>query len=230
MPSAALEDYLKAIYKLAEQSEAESVSTSAIADRLGVARASVTAMLKKLHERGLITHTPYYGASLTAQGRQIAIEMIRRHRVIEAFLVQMLEIPLDQVDAEAEVLEHAFSSALVDRLWHKLGCPRHDPHGAPIPAPNEMPSERRRLITLNQLVEGGVAIVARIAADDVEQLRTLIRLGIKPGVVIQRLVSSTPSKVLIRMDHARSSLDTELAQAVLLLDPDAGVEGGAARS
>lgn len=220
MPSIALEDYLKAIYKVAELQPDGTAGTSAIADRLGVTRASVAAMLRKLDERGLVSHKPYRGVRLTPQGEGIAVEMIRRHRVIEAFLVQMLDMPLEDVDAEAEVLEHAFSADLVDRLWHKLGRPAHDPHGAPIPAPNELPSDERALLPLPDLPCGRVAMVARLAAENVDQLRQLARHGLKPGVLVHRESDARPDRVGCRIDGAgRIALERALAQAVRVQDP-----------
>ncbi|MFP4273067.1 MAG: metal-dependent transcriptional regulator [Halothiobacillaceae bacterium] len=220
MASVALEDYLKAIYKVAESQPDGTAGTSAIADRLRVTRASVAAMLRKLDERGLVTHRPYRGVRLTRQGQRIAVEMIRRHRVIEAFLVQMLDMPLEEVDAQAEVLEHAFSADLVDRLWHRLGCPAHDPHGAPIPAPNELPSDERTLLPLPDLPTGRVAMVARLAAENVDQLRYLARHGLKPGVLLHREEDGRPDRITLRIDGAgRLHLDRSMAQAVRVQDP-----------
>ncbi|MHB1230268.1 MAG: metal-dependent transcriptional regulator [Halothiobacillus sp.] len=213
--STAHEDYLKAIFKLAELSPDAMVSTSAIADRLKIAQASVTAMLKRLSADGLIEYERYQGARLTPAGSAIAVDMIRRHRVIETFLVRDLDVPLADVDAEAEILEHAFSSALIDRLWLHLGQPEFDPHGAPIPAPTEAPIERRDLVAVSELLPGEHATIVRVAAHNASQLRLLTQLGLVPGQTIKR-ATPTPgaSDVLLHIDKQTRALNESLAEAV----------------
>src|SRR5688572_6889422 len=132
MASSNVEDYLKTIYSLAADSEA--ASTSAIAHALGVAAGSVTGMLKRLSDQGLVEHVPYYGARLTVGGEEQAVGLIRRHRILEMFLVQVLGYTWDRVHEEADRLEHAVSDELIDRMAQVLGSPTVDPHGAPIPA------------------------------------------------------------------------------------------------
>ena len=134
MSTRALQDYLKAIYKLADDS-VEAVSTSALAERLGVAAPSVTGMVKRLAAEGLIEHVPYQGVTLTVEGRRVAVETIRKHRIVEQFLVQVLGLTWDEVGAEGEVLEHCVSARVVNRMWEVLGRPASDPHGSPIPPP-----------------------------------------------------------------------------------------------
>lgn len=130
--SEAIEDYAKAIHALAERSE-RPVGTSALADRLGVTPGTVTAMLKRMDEMGLIEHEPYRGATLTAAGERVALEVIRHHRLLESYLAEALGMPWDRVHAEAEVLEHYISEELEDRIATALGDPLRDPHGDPIP-------------------------------------------------------------------------------------------------
>src|SRR5688572_2931668 len=132
MPSMAVEDYLKTIYSLTRRDQA--ASTSAIAELLGVAAGSVTGMLKRLAEQELVEHVPYYGARLTESGEREAVRLIRRHRVLELFLVQVLRYTWDRVHEEAERLEHAATDEMIDRMATVLGEPVLDPHGAPIPA------------------------------------------------------------------------------------------------
>ncbi len=213
--STAHEDYLKAMFKLAEQSPESMVGTSAIAERLNIAQASVTAMLKRLSADGLIVYERYQGARLTAKGSAIAVDMIRRHRVIETFLVRDLNVPLADVDAEAEILEHAFSSALIDRLWLHLGQPEFDPHGAPIPIATEAPIERRDLIAVLDLHAGESATIVRIAAHNAAQLRLLTQLGLVPGQTIQRAQSSpSASDVVLLVEKQTRAINQLLAQAV----------------
>src|SRR5689334_13722291 len=131
--SSAIEDYAKAIYAL-ERRAAEAVSTNAIAERLGVTPASASGMVKRLGELGLVEHQPYHGVSLTEDGRRVALEVIRHHRLLELYLVQSLGVPWDRVHEEAEVLEHVLSEELEELIAAKLGNPTRDPHGDPIPS------------------------------------------------------------------------------------------------
>src|ERR1700736_1537477 len=130
--SSAVEDYSKAIFALESRTH-EPVSTNALAERLGITAGSVSAMLKKLDELGLITRVPYRGVRLTPDGRRIALEVVRHHRLIESFLADALGMPWDRVHAEAEVLEHVLSDDLEQLIAAKLGHPTVDPHGDPIP-------------------------------------------------------------------------------------------------
>ena len=125
------EDYLKEIYKL--QSEHGRATTSALAERVGVAPPSATAMLKRLAELGLVRHERYHGVTLTKTGEKAAIEVIRHHRLLEQYLSETLGVPVDEVHAEADRLEHVISEELEARLDESLGFPTHDPHGVPIP-------------------------------------------------------------------------------------------------
>src|SRR5436309_9776743 len=130
--SQAIEDYAKAIYAL-ERRDAEAVSTNALAERLGVTPASASGMVKRLGELGLVEHRPYRGVSLTEEGRRVALEVMRHHRLLELYLVETLGVPWDRVHAEAEILEHVLSEELEELIAAKLGDPTHDPHGDPIP-------------------------------------------------------------------------------------------------
>jgi len=129
--SESTENYLTELLRLEERGEA--ATTSTLAGRLAVAQPSVTGMLKKLATAGLVVHTPYQGTSLTGRGRRVARQVLRRHRLIETFLVDVLGVPADRVHVEAHRLEHAMSEDVVERLDRWLGRPSHDPHGTPIP-------------------------------------------------------------------------------------------------
>lgn len=138
--SQAIEDYAKAVYALGLDRQGR-VPSGEVAVRLGVTPATATAMLQKLAELGLADYVPYKGVSLTAAGEKVALEVIRHHRLIEAFLAEALGMPHDRVHAEAEVLEHYISEDLEALIAAKLGEPSHDPHGTPIPGPDlEAPS------------------------------------------------------------------------------------------
>jgi DtxR family Mn-dependent transcriptional regulator len=142
--SEAIEDYAKAIYALSE-GRAGPVLNGEVARRLGVAPATATSMLKKLGELGLVDYLPYRGVTLTPAGERVALEVIRHHRLIEAYLSEALGMPDDLVHAEAEVLEHHISERLEELIAAKLGEPSHDPHGTPIPGPDlRLPLEGER--------------------------------------------------------------------------------------
>lgn len=176
-----VEDYLKAIYEV--ELAGGSVSTNELAQRLGVAPASVSGMVRRLAEQGLVRHERYRGVRLTKSGRAAALRTLRRHRVIEAYLVQVLGYSWDSVHAEAERLEHAASDELVDRMAAAIGEPRTDPHGAPIPTREGRVDETRHG-TLADLRTGERGRVIRVADEDPAMLRYLGRLGLRPGVVV----------------------------------------------
>jgi DtxR family transcriptional regulator, Mn-dependent transcriptional regulator len=177
--SPAVEDYSKAIFALQSRSE-EPVSTTALAARLGITAGSVSAMLKKLDELGLITHAPYRGVRLTADGRRLALEVIRHHRLLESFLADSLGMPWDRVHAEAEILEHVLSDDLEQLIATKLGHPTVDPHGDPIPSA-ELELEETATHTMESLQPGARGIFVRISDSDPEMLRYLAGSGISPG-------------------------------------------------
>lgn len=137
--SQAIEDYAKAIYAIAGEREGL-VLNGEVAARLDVTPATATAMLKRLADLGLVDYLPYKGVSLTPAGEKVALEVIRHHRLLEAYLAEALGMPKDQVHDEAEVLEHYISEELEDLIAAKLGEPSHDPHGSPIPGPDLRPS------------------------------------------------------------------------------------------
>src|ERR1019366_6968115 len=177
--SSAVEDYSKAIFALESRGD-EPVSTNALAERLGITPGSVSAMLKKLDELGLITHVPYRGVRLTADGRLLALEVIRHHRLLERFLADTLGMPWDRVHAEAEVLEHVLSEDLEDLIAAKLGHPTVDPHGEPIPSADlELTEPATRII--ESLAPGERGVFVRISDSDPEMLRYLAGCGISPG-------------------------------------------------
>jgi DtxR family Mn-dependent transcriptional regulator len=177
--TAAMEDYAKAIYAL-ESRSGEAVSTQALADRLGITAGSVSGMLHKLEELGLINHVPYRGVRLTDAGRRVALETLRHHRLLELFLADTLDMPWDRVHAEAEVLEHVLSEDLEELIAAKLGNPTHDPHGDPIPTASLEMAENSTC-SLDTLQAGDSVLFVRVSDADPEMLRYLARCGILPG-------------------------------------------------
>ena len=177
--SSAIEDYAKAIYAL-ERRGANPVSTNALADRLGVTAGSASGMVKRLGELGLAEHRPYHGVSLTAEGRRVALEVMRHHRLLELYLVESLGVPWDRVHEEAEVLEHVLSEELEELIAAKLGDPTHDPHGDPIPT-RDLKIEERPTHSLQSLSIGDRGTFTRVSDSDPEMLRFLAERGIAPG-------------------------------------------------
>ena len=182
MHTQAVEDYVKAIYDLARAEE--KVTTSALAERLGVAPASVTGMVKKLAEMHLVAHEPYRGVTLTDAGRRIAVEVIRHHRLVETYLHEALGVPWDEVHAEAEKWEHVLSEALEARMDAALGHPTNDPHGAPIPTPG-LELEEPDWPPLARLEAGRRAVVAEVSDHDPALLRYVGGLGLYPGTAFE---------------------------------------------
>jgi DtxR family transcriptional regulator, Mn-dependent transcriptional regulator len=179
--TAPAEDYLKAIYELERGGAA--AGTSDIATRLAIAPASVSGMVRRLADQGLVSHEPYRGVRLTRAGRATALRMLRRHRILECYLSEVLGYPWDRVHAEAERLEHAASDELVERMAAALGHPTVDPHGAPIPTADGVVDEQR-LPALADLAVGVPARVVRVGDEDGSFLRYLDELGIAPGVAV----------------------------------------------
>src|SRR5690242_10063221 len=181
--TSAIEDYAKAIYAL-EHRGAEPVTTNALADRLGVTPASASGMVKRLDELGLVEHQRYRGVSLTEDGRRVALEVIRHHRLLELYLVETLGVPWDRVHQEAEVLEHVLSEELEELIAAKLGDPTHDPHGDPIPT-RELTIEEGTTQSLQALEVGARGTFARVSDSDPEMLRFLAEHGIAPGATLE---------------------------------------------
>ena len=217
MTTPAVEDYLKAIYQLSEAGGA--VSTSAIADRLGIAAGSVTGMIKRLAEAGLVEHTPYYGARLTPEGISNAIRTIRRHRVLERFLVDVLGYTWDRVHDEAERMEHVVTDEMIDRMAGVLGEPGTDPHGAPIPAPGATFQEQS-YPSLGDMAAGSSAILRRVPDEDPAALRYLAELELRPGASLEVLeVAPFNGPLRVRINGREQVLGRELA-CKIRVEPD----------
>jgi DtxR family Mn-dependent transcriptional regulator len=177
--SAAVEDYAKAIYALQSRGDGP-VPNNALAERLGVSAASASAMVKKLGRLGLVEHVPYRGAELTPEGRRVALEVLRHHRLLELYLARSLGVPWDRVHDEAEVLEHHISEELEELIAEKLGNPTRDPHGDPIPT-RELELVEDVVAALDSLATGARGTFMRVSDHDPEMLRYLADRGIAPG-------------------------------------------------
>lgn len=222
MSSKALEDYLKIIFKLSEKNqEKKGISTSAIADRLAISQASVSNMLKKLAEKKLIRYEPYYGVSLLPEGKKIALNMIRKHRILEQFLVEKLDYSWDEVDVEAEVLEHAITDKLANRMWEKLGCPLRDPHGSPIPDENGWMVDGGDEVSLSDIAENKQVKIVRIENRSPDELRYFSSIGlVKDSFVL--VIAKAPFKgpLSIKIDAKEHVLDYTLSESILVSSQD----------
>ncbi len=176
-----VEDYLKAIYQLSP--EGRPASTSEIAHLLALSPPSVTGMVKRLSDHGLLEHVPYRGVQLTDEGRRAALRMVRRHRLIEAYLVEFLGYSWDTVHDEAERLEHAVSDTMVERMASALGHPEVDPHGDPIPTADGSIHELA-CTPLSDFPVGETVQIHRFHESQPERLRYIASLGLRPGVQI----------------------------------------------
>jgi DtxR family Mn-dependent transcriptional regulator len=179
--SRATEDYLKAIYHVAHRGQP--VTTGLLATELGVSAPSVSAMVRRLEDGGLLQRGDGRALRLTDSGERAALRVVRRHRLLETFLARVLGVPWDEVHAEAEQLEHALSERLEDRIDAALGHPTHDPHGDPIP-PREGPHEEGWSAALDSAPTGCRFEVDRVSDRDSSALRYLGEMGVFPGVVM----------------------------------------------
>jgi DtxR family transcriptional regulator, Mn-dependent transcriptional regulator len=211
--SQAVQDYAKAIYAL-ELREGDAVSTNALAGRLGVTAASASGMVKRLDELGLVEHQPYRGVSLTENGRRVALEVMRHHRLLELYLVKSLGVPWDRVHQEAEVLEHVLSEELEELIAAKLGDPTHDPHGDPIPT-RDLTIEEGSTVSLQTLEVGDRGTFTRVSDSDPEMLRFLAERGIAPGDRLE-VVEKQPfdGPLFVRFGDHVHVLGGALAQAM----------------
>jgi DtxR family transcriptional regulator, Mn-dependent transcriptional regulator len=211
--SSAVEDYAKAIYAL-QMRDDQPVSTTALAERLGVTAASASGMVKRLGELGLVTHRRYHGVRLTDAGLRVALEVIRHHRLLELYLVESLGVPWDRVHEEAEVLEHVLSDDLEDLIAAKLGDPTHDPHGDPIPS-RELTIEEIATESMESLEPGARGTFARVSDSDPDMLRYLAERGIAPGdelEVVERQPFGGP--LFVRFGDEVHPLGGDLARAI----------------
>jgi DtxR family transcriptional regulator, Mn-dependent transcriptional regulator len=210
--SDAAQDYLREIYKL--QTENGHVKTSTLAQRMGVAPPSATAMMKRLASHGLVEHQLYHGVRLTRTGERVALELLRHHRLLELYLARTLELGLDAVHAEADRLEHALSETLEERIDKALGSPTQDPHGDPIPDPN-LRIVHSKSKPLTELEPGEEATVQRVPDGDGELLRYLARLALVPGQRVQ-LIRAEPfgGPITLRTNGRETAISRQLGDQI----------------
>lgn len=210
MLSAVMEDYLKAIYTLQEQEEGR-VSTSRVAERLGVTPPTVTSMFEKLEDRGLVEREKYKGVHLTDDGEIVALEVIRHHRLLEAFLAEQLDYDWAEVHDEADRLEHHLSERLVGRIVDALDDPGVDPHGDPIPDADLKLPEGATTTRLDESEVGDRVVVKRIRHSNEEELRYLAAAGLQPGTAIEVVDVAPFGMVTVAHADGEQSLPEEIA-------------------
>lgn len=214
--SQAVEDYLKAIYKL--EAEGKGASTTRIADALDVSSASATNMIKRLSKMGLVDYQSYKGASLTSSGRKIALEIIRHHRLLELYLLEVMGYSWDEVHDEAEKLEHHISEQFEDKIAELLDNPTHDPHGDPIPTKDGiMPKMETEALT--QAEEGHRYMVSRVKNQDPELLRYLEKIGLLPGAkLLVKQKDPFKGPITLNIEDNEQVLGHEVAEHILIAE------------
>lgn len=214
--SQAVEDYLKTIYTL--ESEDKGASTSSIAESMDVSSASATNMIKRLSKMGLVDYQSYKGARLTRSGRKIALEIIRHHRLLELYLLEVMGYSWDEVHDEAEKLEHHISEQFEDKIAELLDNPTHDPHGDPIPT-KEGVMPKMESEPLDQAEAGRTFIVSRVKDQDPDLLRYLEKIGLLPGVKImvkEKAPFNGPITLLV--EETEQALGHEVANKIFVAE------------
>ncbi len=214
--SQAVEDYLKAIYKL--ETDEKGASTTRIAEALDVSSASATNMIKRLSKMGLVDYQSYKGASLTSSGRKIALEIIRHHRLLELYLLEVMGYSWDEVHDEAEKLEHHISEQFEDKIAELLDNPTHDPHGDPIPTKDGV-MPKMETESLTHAKEGHRYIVSRVKNQDPELLRYLEKIGLLPGAKLL-IKQKDPFKgpITLHIEDNEQQLGHEVAEHILIAE------------
>ena len=226
MASLTIENYVKAIYQISSAQEGRPATTGQLAETVHVSPSSVTSMLKTLSESGLAMYVKYGGADLTDAGRALALRVLRRHRLIELFLSQTLQLTWDEVHAEAENMEHAVSDLLINRIDAFLKYPASDPHGDPIPRADGTVTAAPT-VRLSELNAGDDFRIERVIDQSPEFLRFLADTGLKPGVE-GRVTTNRPEAGVVSFEitasenTATENLSTPLAQKLLVSRPRKG--------
>jgi DtxR family transcriptional regulator, Mn-dependent transcriptional regulator len=209
--SSSAEEYLLTLYRL--ETSGERAGSSQLAKMFGVKAPSVTGMLRRLSERGWVRYQRYRPPELTEEGRRVAVYLIRRHRLLETFLVRFLDYSWDEVHDEVQMLEHTVSDRLLHRIDHKLGQPSYDPHGDPIPDEHgNMPDHT--LVPLTRLEEGSAGQVGRVDNRSRHLLSVIGEIGAYPGASVTRLRGTNNGKLSVRVDRREMQIDGEVARLI----------------
>jgi DtxR family Mn-dependent transcriptional regulator len=214
--STAVQDFLKAVYMLQQRSENNRVSTNALAEALDILPPSVTDMARRLSEGGLVDYKKYHGVHLTENGEEIALRILRRHRLVELYLMQELGYPLHEVHEDAEQLEHAVSERFIEAISKKMGHPEFDPHGDPIPSVDGVIT-RRNLIPLCELEFNQEAIIARFMMTQADMLQYLLERGIVLNETIQvKSIEPFEGPLTILVDSQQQIIGYNVAKSILV--------------
>jgi DtxR family Mn-dependent transcriptional regulator len=213
MLSAVMEDYIKAIYAIQNET-GERVGTSELADYMDVTSPTVSSMLGKLEDRGLVDREEYRGVTLTDEGEVVALEILRHHRLLESFLTEQLDYDWADVHEEADRLEHHVSDELTERIAEVLGNPGVDPHGDPIPDADLRLPDAEETSRLSTAEEGDEVVVRRIRHQGDEELRYLADAGIEPGIELEVLEIAPFGLVTVRTPEGEQSLPEEIARLI----------------
>ncbi len=219
MASLTVENYVKTIFQICVAGDGQA-ATGQLAQALAVSPGTVTSMLKTLSESNLVAYTPYEGVRLTTAGNALALRIVRRHRLIELFLVKTLDLTWDEVHEEAENMEHAVSDRLIDRIDAYLGHPKADPHGDPIPRSDgsfEMPASR----LLAECQVGDEFRLARVIDQSPEFLRFLSGSGLPLGAAGRVKVNGAEAGIVtVEVDGRETTLGRAAAEKILVTEPD----------
>lgn len=219
MLSDAMEDYLKAIYRLQSEGGAP-VSTSDIAEGVGKTPPTVTSMVQNLADRGLVEREKYKGVELTPEGETVALEVVRHHRLLEAYLTEHLDYSWVDVHEEADTLEHHISEEFERRVADALGDPEVDPHGDPIPGADLEPIDEGSGPRLSDHPEGDRLIVTRVSDREEDELDYLADAGITPGTTVEVIDIAPFGMVTVRTPRGDQSLPAEVARSIRVEDAE----------
>lgn len=214
--SPAVEDYLKTIYKL--DTEKTGVSTKELAAAMEISAASATNMIKRLAEKGFVEYESYKGAYLTPAGEKISLEIIRHHRLLELYLLKMMDYSWDEVHKEADKLEHHISEQFEDKIAELLNNPTHDPHGDPIPT-KEGTLPKLEGMSLAKAQEGDKKVISRIIDQDPDRLRYLEKKGLIPGVQLL-IIAKEPfnGPLTIQIEERQEVIGGNIAASIITTD------------
>lgn len=216
MSTISKENYLKTLYTQDKRTEA-AVTTSQIAEKLNVTNAATSEMAKKLSNAGLVNYQRYKGIELTTEGKKVALNVLRRHRLWELFLMEVLDLTWDEVHDEAELLEHQTSERLIDKIDEFLNFPTFDPHGSPIPQKNGELPEMPELVSLTNAIEGSTYSVARVSDRNSELIKYFSKIGLilNKKIKIVELLTFDNS-VVIELDGAETTISEKTARSIFL--------------
>jgi DtxR family Mn-dependent transcriptional regulator len=226
MPTSTVENYLKQLYMAQHAGDGERVAMGKLASAMGVVPGTATSMVKALSDSGLVEYEPRGGVRLTSRGEQLALHVLRRHRLVELFLVKVLGLDWSEVHQEADNLEHAISDRVLERLDTLLGHPTTDPHGDPIPTPKGQVQEQSRM-SLADCAEGTAHRITRVLDQEPQFLQFVDRHGLTPGatVTVQKREAAAEA-VRVRVGrHDEISLGLAAAAKILVEEPNAKSRG-----